>query len=902
MYGDIDRDELKKNQAIIDFIDASEENTALIAVKNQDLTRTRHTNVEIHPSLLLGVMGNQIVYPENNQLPRDLFSCGQSKQAVSLYHTNYQNRIDKMGVVLNYGQVPLVKSRYLQHINREKQPYGENPIVAIMCYGGYNVEDSILFNEASVQRGMFKTSYYTSYESREESSKVSGSMVDTKFTNIEAENVIGTKPGYDYSYLNEHGLIAENTKLNDKIALIGKSTMNLEDPNTKIDSSVYPKKGQLGYVDKSFMTEGEEGFRLAKIRIREDRIPVVGDKFCSRCGQKGTVGLVIPEESMPFTSEGIRPDIIINPHALPSRMTIGQLVEVLTGKACLYYGAHGDCTAFISEGPKDEIFGKLLSDVGFHKSGTELLYNGQTGEQLDANIYIGPTYYMRLKHMVKDKINYRAQGPRTVLTRQTVQGRANDGGLRVGEMERDCLISHGATRFLQESMLTRGDEYFMAICNKTGTIAIFNESKNLFLSPMVDGPIQFSGTVDENLNIINISKYGRDFSVIKVPYTFKLLMQELLTMNVQMRIITEANIDQLTSMSYSDNVNKLVSNKVIDFSKVSETKQKEKETDGLNTKWWFEDSPETWAKQYGDVDQSNVKTWGKQPSVNNWDPSKPTSTYDVTYDVGMEVNYTMDLNPQRIWTIKEKIGAGTYQEDFILLTTDLVNLPEFAILINDGTTATITVGKLTISVRTYQRDDPNPYDDQEYGKQDAHIDNTGRPYGWQQRTPSPSPDYGPPNSSTSPDYAPPSPPEYKPQSPPYPPTSPEYNPRSPPLSYSPTSPPYSPTYLPTSPSYAPHSPTYEPGNFKSYQDELSNIDARTEGENIINEISELNENNDSPIIKINTSDLNDLTGLTIPKKSTEDKLQFLGDSNLQKPEDGDEESEDSGLKKTIKLN
>jgi len=212
-------------------------------------------------------------------------------------------------------------------------------------------------------------------------------------------------------------------------------------------------------------------------------------------------------------------------------MTRGQLVECLIGKAGVTYGAYGDCTAFISEGPKDEVFGKLLTEVGYNKTGTQILYNGETGEQLGAEIYIGPTYYMRLKHMVKDKINYRALGPRTQLTRQTVQGRANDGGLRIGEMERDCMIAHGASRFLQESMLTRGDEYFMAVCNMTGTIAIFNESKNLFLSPLADGPIKFSGTINDNLNIVNISKYGRQFSVIRVPYTFKLLMQELLTMN-----------------------------------------------------------------------------------------------------------------------------------------------------------------------------------------------------------------------------------------------------------------------------------------------------------------------------------------------------------------------------------
>jgi hypothetical protein len=344
------------------------------------------------------------------------------------------------------------------------------------------------------------------------------------------------------------------------MALIGKVTANLDKPNTFLDGSTFPKKGQMGYVDKSFMTEGDQGFRIAKVKIRNERVPGIGDKFCSRCGQKGTVGLVIPEADMPFTANGIKPDIIINPHAIPSRMTIGQLVESLMGKACTMQGAFGDCTAFVNKSDMSKVFGQLLTENGYHSSGNDILYNGQTGEQIQTEIFMGPTYYMRLKHMVKDKINYRALGPRTVLTRQTVQGRANDGGLRIGEMERDGLIAHGITSFLQESMLVRGDDYYMAICNKTGTVAIYNESQNLFLSPLADGPIKFNGSLNsDNLKIQTLSKYGRSFSIVRVPYAFKLLMQELLTMNVQLRLITEANIDQMTNMSFSDNLQRLTS-------------------------------------------------------------------------------------------------------------------------------------------------------------------------------------------------------------------------------------------------------------------------------------------------------------------------------------------------------
>ena len=577
LYGTDNVDDLKETQSVIEYLDTSESETSLISMRHDTINEKRYTHIEIHAALALGVMGNQVVFPENNPLSRNLFACGQMKQAVSLYHSNFQTRIDKMGVVLNNGQVPLVKSRFLKKINNEEHPYGENVVVAIMCYSGYNVEDSILFNEGSVKRGLFRTTYYNSYEDREDSSKVGETQVDSKFANIETESVIGLKTGFDYGELDANGLIRENTMVDENTILIGKMQTNISEPDVSTDASVSPKKGQRGFVDKTFLSDGEEGFRTAKIRVRDERIPNIGDKFCSRCGQKGTVGLVIPEESMPFAEDGTRPDIIINPHALPSRMTIGQLVETQMGKACSILGGYGDCTAFMNKGPKHEFYGKILTDSGYHSSGCQVMYNGESGEQVEANIFVGPTYYMRLKHMVKDKINYRARGPRTALTRQTVQGRANDGGLRVGEMERDCIISHGATRFLQESMLERGDDYCMAVCDLTGMVAIYNENKNLMLSPFADGPIKFSGTLDEGMSVHNITKHGRSFSVVRVPYAFKLMLQELQTMNVQMRIVTENNIDQITSMSFSNNVVKLLGNGATPQTVVEASREKLKE-------------------------------------------------------------------------------------------------------------------------------------------------------------------------------------------------------------------------------------------------------------------------------------------------------------------------------------
>ena len=554
--GATDFSALTSSRAIVEYLDTNESESALIAMFPRDVVPGKTTHVEIHPSLIFGVMGNQIVFPENNPSARNNFSCGQGKQAVSLYSSNYLSRIDKMGVVLNYGQVPLVKSRYMKYINNEQHPYGENAIVAIMCYNGYNVEDSILFNEGSLQRGLFRTTYYNMYETREEEERT----YDKRICNVQAQPAVrGLKPGGDYSALDQYGLIKENVEMDDKKAVIGRVTeqwipgIAADEPQLE-DDSVFPKKGQLGVVDRTFITDEASGKRLAKVRIREERMPGIGDKFCSRAGQKGTVGLIIPEADMPFTDDGIRPDLIINPHALPTRMTIGQLVETLMGKACVLQGGFGDCTAFVNHGSKHQVFGKILAELGYHASGTQLLYNGMTGERMESQIFIGPTYYMRLKHMVKDKINYRTRGPRTVLTRQTVQGRANDGGLRIGEMERDGVIAHGAAYFLRQSMLERGDEYYMAVCNKSGMIAIYNPAQNLFMSPMADGPIQFADTLtadNQALNIEKMTRFGRSFSVVRVPYAFKLLMQELQAMNVQMRVLTEDNIDQIASMSFS---------------------------------------------------------------------------------------------------------------------------------------------------------------------------------------------------------------------------------------------------------------------------------------------------------------------------------------------------------------
>lgn len=625
---------LRTKQSVVDYMDTAEEETALIATTPSLLSKSRYyTHCEIDPSLIFGVMGNSVVYPEFNQFPRNCFSCGQSRQAVSVYHSNAHLRMDRMSTVLNYGQTPIIKSRYLEFINKEQHPYGVNTIVAIMSYTGYNVEDAILINQGAVERGLFNTTYYTTYETHESSSNVSQNNENSFFANVyEKPDVHRLKEGYDYSQLDAHGLVKENTKIDDKTVLIGQLSHNIATKGVYVDESITTKKGQLGFVDKSFISEGEEGFRIAKVRIREERIPAIGDKMASRAGQKGTIGLIIPEADMPFTSDGIKPDLIINPHALPSRMTIGQLVESLFGTACAMYGGYGDCTAFASKGSNYDTYGAMLTRIGLHHSGNRVMYNGFTGEQLHSSIFMGMTYYTRLKHMVKDKINYRGTGKRNVLTRQTNQGRSNDGGLKIGEMERDGIMANGMSYFLNESYMIRGDQYYMAVCNNTGTVAIYNTDNNLFLSPLVDGPLVFNTNLDGQPVLDSMSRFGRSFSIIRIPYALKLMIQELQVMNVQMRVITEENIEQLLNLSYrSKNLDRLMH--AADLDKTVQTLVEEYKNQTLGKR---------------NIDNTNHRQPGMQSSM-NWGQKPEESKKEDAYRVDSvfdnpEASSALDVN------------------------------------------------------------------------------------------------------------------------------------------------------------------------------------------------------------------------------------------------------------------
>lgn len=530
-----------RRACILEYIDTDELNTSHVAFnKDMDFKKTTYTHAELHGSAMFGFMGNHIIFPQHSPLPRNCFSCSQSKQAVSVYNTNYQNRMDTMGVVLNYGQMPLVHSSYLPAF--KTLPYGVNAIVAIMCYTGYNTEDAILINKASLERGMFNTSYFKTYEEEET-------------TSMSSDSILAFEGGNN---TDEHGVVRVNTQVTADTVLM----RMVQNGRVK---NIYPNADQVGRVDKTFISEGEPGRRVAKVRICTERIPNLGDKFASRAGQKGTCGLIINEQDMPFTESGIRPDLIINPHAMPSRMTLGQLIECIMGKIHTENGGFGDCTVFnrnITEEYRSDLI-EVLQTMGYHSSGCELLYNGMTGDQLASDIFIGPTYYMRLKHMVSDKINFRPRGPNATLTRQPLQGRSNEGGLRIGEMERDGLIGNGMSQFVKESMMTRGDgtvmihnsrrPYQIYVDDSSGLLAAYNEDSKIAISPSIDG-VEF-----DNDTLSTIPKTSKTFSRVNVPYCFKLLMQELATMNVQMRLITSSQMNHLATMKMKGLVKKLAS-------------------------------------------------------------------------------------------------------------------------------------------------------------------------------------------------------------------------------------------------------------------------------------------------------------------------------------------------------
>ena len=510
----------REYDSVIEYIDPEEQNYSMIAMTPNDLvkkTEFMYTHCEIHPSTIFGILASCIPFPEHNQSPRNTYQCAMGKQAMGIYVTNYMYRMDKTAYVLSYPMRPLVDTRVMNIIKLNDLPSGEMVIVAIATYSGYNQEDSIIFNKGAIDRGLFAATVYHT-EKDEEKKNYGDEEIRCKPNKAKTK---GMKFA-NYDKLNNNGFIEENTRLDKNDVIIGKVVPIKENKNNNMkiikyqDMSKAIRSGEDTYIDKNYMDKNGEGYTFCKVRTRVFRKPVIGDKLSSRHGQKGTIGIILPEEDMPFMDNGVRPDIIINPHAIPSRMTIGQLKETLMGKVLIELGLFGDGTSF-NDFKVDDIC-KELVDVGYNKYGNEVMYNGMDGKQLEASIYIGPTFYQRLKHMVNDKVHSRNDGPKVVLTRQPAEGRSRDGGLRFGEMERDCMISHGTSRFTRERIYDASDKYVIHTCNKCGMTVCFND----------------------DIHLCRYCDNRNDFSKVEIPYACKLLFQELTTMNIIPRLMTSS--------------------------------------------------------------------------------------------------------------------------------------------------------------------------------------------------------------------------------------------------------------------------------------------------------------------------------------------------------------------------
>lgn len=508
-HGDDLLDILEKYSAPIEYIDSTESIESFIAKDMYSIDK-EYTHCEIHGSLLLSPLTLQIPFPDHNQYPRNVFSCQQTKQAVGIYSSAYNNRFDTMSHVLQYPQRPLITTRYNKYTNVESLPNGQNIIVAIASYSGYNQEDSIIINQSSVERGMFNSFYFRSYEENEKVEKNNTSH----FAN---PNYVDTtlKDPDNYSKLDENGFIKEGEYVTDtdKITSLVQKTIlpNGKEINRVTGSKI--SKHTSGIVDRVIVTKNRDNLRKCRVRIYKRKIPTIGDKYASRCGQKGMCGFLLKQVDMPFSKTGLVPDMIINPHAIPSRMTVNQLLEVLLGKCASIGGYFGDATPFQNTDEKD--YSKLLLSYGYESKGNEILYSGTNGEQLKTSIFMGPTYYQRMKIMVADKMFSRGTGNNATITNQPMAGRSTGGGLRIGEMERDAILSHGTCGFLQESTMKRSDGYN-------------HNRNNMYTVPVDDKTGHISHTSDKKVSI---------------PYSAKLFIQEMEAMSISANIMTPQTID-----------------------------------------------------------------------------------------------------------------------------------------------------------------------------------------------------------------------------------------------------------------------------------------------------------------------------------------------------------------------
>ena len=539
----------------IEYCDPVEMNEAYISWWGSvsDL-QPEHTHAEIHPSTLTGLMASMIPYSNHNQAPRNQLSNSQSKQGIGTVATNLKNRYETYSHQLCYGESPICRTFTYETIGNGEMPYGFNCVIAATSESGYNQDDGLIINRDSVARGMFQSLAFRSYDCAEEvdsrtkvHSHVANPAMVPSWTSL--------RPGLDYSKLDERGIIRENEIIDANTVLVGRY-MVIPDTNDIKDDSVTPGLYTQGRVDSVVvLTQGfPEGNRLlVKIRVIEMRIPQIGDKFSSRHGQKGTIGMFVSAADLPRTADGIVPDVMVNPGGLISRMTVAQLVEMVAGRMGVEVMAKLNATTFCNGGDFVRQLGDVLEALGLSRSGDNILYSGITGIQIRTDIFMCPLYFMRLKHLTDDKVNSRGAGKREIRTHQPTGGRANEGGLRIGEMERDSLCAHGVSTFLQESMMKRGDATDFWVCNGCGRIPIYNELEKLFVCTTCDGPITYSGLTADTLTMLLPTKQSRaTFSKIAVPYSLKLLDQELSTfMNAGFRFVTESSVTRLKDVNWN---------------------------------------------------------------------------------------------------------------------------------------------------------------------------------------------------------------------------------------------------------------------------------------------------------------------------------------------------------------
>ena len=510
---------------LIEYVDPGETEGSYIAMKPEELNED-HTHMEIHPSTALGTLASNIPFPDHNQSPRNSYQSAMGKQAMGMYALNFKDRFDTMAHVLCYPQVPFVSPFMSKFYGAQSMPAGQNVTVAIMTYTGYNQEDSVMINRAALDRGLFRSIFYRTYKDEERKNQSSGEeekfVKPTNSTTKQMKNA-------NYEKLDAEGFVPENTFVDADDILIGKVVPIRVPTGTVLpsgskrlrDVSRTIRNNETGWVDKIFKNRNGEGYSFVKVRVRQDRIPEIGDKFSSRHGQKGTMGMILNPQDMPQTASGIIPDIIINPHCIPSRMTIAQFMETLLGKVACELGCLGDGSPF-NDVTIDGLSAILRDKLGMEPYGNEILYNGFTGRMMETSIFTGPVYYQRLRHCSADKIHSRSSGPLVMLTRQPAEGRAREGGLRFGEMERDCVIAHGISEFTKERFMECSDLFRCHSCRDCGLLALSNPKEGIWCCRGCG-------------NTTN-------FSAIEIPYAYKLLLQELETMNITSRIITKTKL------------------------------------------------------------------------------------------------------------------------------------------------------------------------------------------------------------------------------------------------------------------------------------------------------------------------------------------------------------------------